>query len=175
MTYFGVHAVGASPQDITGFVVTNPKLAGMHVRPDHAATAVLAAPQKHGVIRNTPTTLREVINVMNEVNVDLLHILRQRIRHWRDADAAVIGARLLLVLIFPKMREEGKPEETWEWDMWGFLLLDQLRDVGSKLGIWEITPGGTIATLIVPDTDRSAEIAVQIVSPVTHVSAHQKT
>ena len=102
------------------------------------ATAVLAAPQKHGVIRNTPTTLREVINVMSEVNVDLLHILRQRIRHWRDADAAVIGARLLLVLIFPKMREEGRPEETWEWDMWGFLLFFRLRDVGSKLGIWEV-------------------------------------
>jgi integrative and conjugative element protein (TIGR02256 family) len=170
ITYFGVHAVGASPQDITGFVVTNPKLTGMQIRPDHVATAVLAAPQKHGVIRNTPTTLGEVINVMNEVNVDLLGILRQRIRLWRDADAAVIGARLLLVLIFPKMREEGKPEETWEWDMWGLLLLDRLRDVGSKLGIWEVTPGGTIATLIVPDADRSAEIAVQIVNPVTQLT-----
>ena len=68
------------------------------------------------------------------------------------------------------MREEGKPEETWEWDMWGFLLLDRLRDVGSKLGIWEVTPGGTIATLIVPDADRSAEIAVQIVNPVTQLT-----
>ena len=170
VTYFGVHAVGASPQDVTGFLVTNPKLAGMQVRPDHVATAVLAAPQKHGVIRNTPTTLRDVINVMNEVNIDLLDILRQRVRHWRDADPAVIGARLLLVLIFPKMREEGTPQETWEWDMWGFLLRDQLRDVGRKLGIWEVTPGGTIATLIVPDADRSAEIAVQIVNPVTQLT-----
>jgi integrative and conjugative element protein (TIGR02256 family) len=169
-TYFGVHAVGTAPQGITGFVVTNPKLAGMPVRPDHVATAVLAPPQKHGVIRNTPTTLREVIDVMSEVNVDLLDLLRRRIRQWRDADASVIGARLLLILIFPKMREEGRSEETWEWDMWGFLLLDQLREVGSKIGIWEVTPGGTIATLIVPDEDKSADIAVQIVNPVTQLT-----
>lgn len=170
MTHFGVHAVGTSPQNISGFVVTNPKLAGMQVRPDHVATAVVAAPRKHGVIRNTPKTLREVIDVMSEVGVDLLDLLRQRIRHWRDADSTVIGARLLLILIFPKMREEGKPEVTWEWDMWGFLLLDHLREVGSKLGIWEVTPSGTIATLIVPDDDKSGDIAVQIVNPVTQLT-----
>jgi integrative and conjugative element protein (TIGR02256 family) len=170
LTRFGVHAVGTRPQNITGFVVTNPKIDGGQVVPSFVATTVIAPAQKHGLIRNTPRTLREVIDVMGEVKVDLLDALRRRIRHWRDTDAAVIRTRLLLILIFPKLREEGDPEETSEWDVWGFLLVDDLRDVGSKLGIWEVTASGTIATLIVAGEDKSDQIAVQIVNPVTQLT-----
>ena len=51
---FGVHAVGDHPQGITGFVVTNLKMHGIPVRPDHIATAVVAPARKHGLIRKTP-------------------------------------------------------------------------------------------------------------------------
>jgi len=168
ITRFGVHAVGNGPGDITGFVVTNPKIDGGQVRGDHIATAIIAPPQKHGIIRNTPRTLRDLIDVMQQVNVDLLGLLRGRIRSWRDGDASVIGSRLVLILIFPKLRDEGAVTETWEW--WGFLLLDTIREIGAKIGVWEITNDGTLATLIGAGEDKSSEVAIQIANPVTQLT-----
>jgi len=168
---FGVHAVGDDPQRITGFVVINPKMHGsVPVRQDHIATAVIAPAQKHGLIRKTPQNLRQVIDVMNGVDVDLLSILRQRFRQWKDNDATTIGARVLLLLIFPKYREEGSPEETWEWDVSGFLLLDSVRDLGVKLGLWQVMPNGTMATLIGAGEDHSSDVLIQIVNPVTQLT-----
>jgi integrative and conjugative element protein (TIGR02256 family) len=164
---FGVHAVGDDPQRITGFVVTNQKMHGVPVRPDHVAAAVIAPARKHGLIRKTPQNLRQVIEVMNEVDVDLLSILRQRLRQWKDNDATIVGARVLLLIIFPKYREEGSPQETWEWDISGFLLVDPVQEVGVKLGLWQVMQAGTLATLIGGEEDRSADLRVQIVNPVT--------
>jgi integrative and conjugative element protein (TIGR02256 family) len=167
---FGVHAVGDNPQGITGFVVTNSKMHGVPVRPDHIATAVVAPAFKHGLIRKTPQNLRQVIEVMQDVGVDLLDIMRQRLRHWRDNDANVSAARILLLLIFPKFRQEGAPQETWEWDISGFLLVDPVREAGAKLGLWEVMPNGTVAALIGGGEDHSADIGVVIVNPVTQLT-----
>jgi integrative and conjugative element protein (TIGR02256 family) len=164
---FGVHAVGDNPQGITGFVVTNSKMHGVPVRPNHIATAVVAPARKHGLIRKTPQNLQQVIEVMQEVGIDLLDILRQRIRHWKENDANAVLAQIVLLLIFPKYRDEGSLPETWEWDISGFLLIDPVREVGAKLGLWEVTPNGTLAILIGGTEDRSAQIDVQIVNPVT--------
>jgi integrative and conjugative element protein (TIGR02256 family) len=167
---FGVHAVGDDPQRITGFVVTNPKMHSVPVRPDHVVTAVIAPARKHGLIRQTPQNLRQVIDVMNEVDVDLLSILRQRLRQWKDNDATIVGARVLLLLIFPKYREEASPQETWEWDTSGFLLIDPVQELGVHLGLWQVMPGGTLATLIGAEEDHSTEALVQIVNPVTQLT-----
>ena len=85
---------------------------------------------------------------MQEVDIDLLSILRQRLRQWKENDPNVIGARILLLLILPKYRDEDSPQETWEWDVSGFLLRDPVREAGAKLGLWQIMPGGTLAMLI---------------------------
>lgn len=167
---FGVHAVGDSLQGITGFVVSNPKMHGVPVRADHIATAVVAPARKHGLIRKTPQNLRQVIEVMQEVEIDLLAILRQRLRQWRENDVNAIEVRILLLLIFPKYREEGSPQETWEWDISGFLLLDSVREAGAKLGLWQPMPNGTLAMLIGGEEDHSVEIGVQIVNPVTQLT-----
>lgn len=167
---FGVYAVGDSPEGITGFVVTDPKMHQVSMRPDHIATAVIAPARKHGLIRKTPQNLRQIIEVMQDVDIDLLSILRQRLRQWKENDANAVAARILLLLIFPKYREEGSPPETWELDISGFLLLDPVREVGAKLGLWQVMPGGTLAMLIGGGEDHSPDIAVQIVNPVKQLT-----
>jgi integrative and conjugative element protein (TIGR02256 family) len=167
---FCVHAVGDSPQNITGFVVTNPKMHGVPFRPDHIATAIVAPARKHGIIRKTPQNLRQVIEIMQEVDIDLLSILRQRLRHWKENDVNAVGARILLLLIFPKYRDEGSPQETWEWDISGFLLIDPVREAGAKLGLWQVMAGGTLAMLIGGEEDHSADIGVQIVNPMAQLT-----
>lgn len=166
----GVYAVGDCPEGITGFVVTDPKMHQVSMQPDHIATAVIAPARKHGLIHKTPQNLRQIIEVMQDVDIDLLSILRQRLRQWREDDANTIGARILLLLIFPKYREESSPPETWELDISGFLLLDPVREAGAKLGLWQVMPGGTLAMLIGGGDDHSTDIAVQIVNPVKQLT-----
>jgi len=168
--HFGVYAVGESPQKITGFIVANQKMQAGAVQPDHIATAVVAPARKHGLIRKTPQNLREIIEIMQEVEIDLLAILRQRLQQWRENNANVIRAKILLLLIFPKYREEGTPQETWEWDISGFLLLDNVKETGAQLGLWQVTSDGTLATLIGRQEDHSNEVAVQIVNPVQQLT-----
>lgn len=167
---FDVHAVGDSPQALTGFVVTNPKMYGVSNGTNHVAMAVVAPPRKHGTIRRTPQNLQQIIEVMQEVEVDLLGILRQRLREWKENDAQVIEARMFLLLIFPKYREDGDPPETWEPDISGFLLPNSIREVGAKLGLWQETSNGTLAMLIGAGEDQSSDIEVQIVNPVTQLT-----
>jgi integrative and conjugative element protein (TIGR02256 family) len=168
--HFGVYAVGDSPEGITGFVVADPKMQHVAMRPDHIATAVIAPARKHGLIRKTPQNVRQIIDVMQDVDIDLLSILRQRLRTWQQNDPNAVVARILLLLIFPKYREEGSPPETWELDVSGFLLLDPLREAGAKLGLWQIMPDGTLAMLIGGGEDHSANMAVQIVNPVKQLT-----
>ena len=168
--HFGVFAVGDSPESITGFVVADPKMQHVAMRPDHIATAVIAPARKHGLIRKTPQNLRQIIDVLEDVDIDLLSILRQRLRNWQQSNANAVGTRILLLLVFPKYREEGSPPETWELDISGFLLLDPLREAGAKLGLWQVMSGGTLAMLIGGGEDRSADIAVQIVNPVKQLT-----
>jgi integrative and conjugative element protein (TIGR02256 family) len=167
---FGVYAVGDSPEDITGFVVADPKMQHVSMPTDHIATAVVAPARKHGLIRKTPQNLRQIMDVMQRVDIDLLSILRKRLRNWQQSDARVVVARILLLLIFPKYREEGAPPETWELDISGFLLVDPVREVGAKLGLWQVMPDGTLALLIGSDEDGSSDIAVQIVNPVKQLT-----
>lgn len=171
LAHFGIVALGTGPGEITGFAVSDLKMMGPQGVPPHLGTAILAPPQKHGAIRKTPKTLRDLADVMSELNVDLLEVLRQRIRHWHSKDGSITQARLLLILIFPKLREAGASAETLEW--WGFLLLDNLKEIGAKLGVWEVTPNGTLAGLIGGGEERAQELAVQIVSPVTQLTRDQ--
>jgi integrative and conjugative element protein (TIGR02256 family) len=168
--HFGVFAVGGGPESITGFVVADPRMQHVAMRPDHIATAVIAPARKHGLIRKTPQNLRQIIDVMQDVDIDLLSILRQRLRNWQQNDANAVGARILLLLVFPKYREEGSPPETWELDISGFLLLDPLREAGAKLGLWQVMSGGTLAMLIGCGDDHSVDMAVQIVNPVKQLT-----
>ena len=168
--HFGVFAVGGGPESITGFVVADPRMQHVAMRPDHVATAVIAPARKHGLIRKTPQNLQQIIDVMQDVDIDLLSILRQRLRNWQQNDANAVGARILLLLVFPKYREEGSPPETWELDISGFLLLDPLREAGAKLGLWQVMSDGTLAMLIGCGDDHSVDMAVQIVNPVKQLT-----
>lgn len=166
---FDVHAVGIDPQNITAFCVSSPPLRGPSRAVDHVAMVIAAPPQKHGVVRRTPRNLGDLVDIMNQVGTDLLGILRTTLQAWKDADPKVIRARLLLILAFPKLREEDAPPETSEWDMWGFLLLTDLKDLGINLGIWR-PMDETLATLLPYGDSAPDSVLVQIVSPVAQLT-----
>lgn len=168
---FNVYATGVGPEQITGFWLSHdPSLAiAPGNGPSYVASVVAAPPQKHGVVRNTPGTLGDVIEVMSHTGIDLVGLLRESLRAWKDDDPNVVRARLLLILAFPKLRDADSSPETWEWDTWGFLLGSDLAEIGAKLGMWQ-PMNGTLAALLPYADHRGQELPVQIVSPVAQLS-----
>ena len=110
---------------------------------DYVATAFRCAAQTHGVIRRQPATLRDLAEVFRSLGRDFLSELKERLAAWQR-EKAPLAARLILVIWFPKTRdEEGRIEAT---DVWTFLTSGSLLEVGAAIGLWDVHDGkpGTI-------------------------------
>ena len=81
---FGVYAVGDRPKELPALSWPIRRCIVSPSGPIMSSTAVIAPARKHGLIRQTPQNLRQIIDVMKEVDVDLLSILRQRLRQWKE-------------------------------------------------------------------------------------------
>ena len=105
-------------------------------------------PQQHGIIRRKPGNLRELAEFVGEAGLDLQGELQARLRAWLEQskkDGRLLDAWLALVLILPKTRSPGGVEEAR--DVWAFLSEEPIREIGRKLGVWDLA-GGTIGLLL---------------------------
>ncbi len=166
--HFSVYATGPAPGNVTGFVAVDPSSPNANRTCDHFATAVIAPPQTHGVVQKTPTSLADVLRIAQDVGVDLLSYLRRYVRELKHRDPSLLGARLILIMIFPKRRHAHLVEEAWEW--WGFLIDPDIRRLGEKLGIWQVQANGTTPELIPVGPETTNEVQVGIVNPVTQLT-----
>ena len=71
-------------------------------------------PQKHGVIYRMPTTLADLANITAQAGVDLISDLRNRLQACHSDDSSVLDAHILLVILFPKMRQDKGTTEVVE-------------------------------------------------------------
>jgi hypothetical protein len=96
------------------------------------AVTFTAEPQKHGIIRSTPTTLAELHEFLTAGGIDLLDELRPRLDACKDAN--LLDARLAIIVAFPLTRKEDSDPE--KWDFWAFLTFKTVREVGIEIGHW---------------------------------------
>lgn len=96
---------------------------------------------------------------MAATGVDLLSVLRERMLTWNRPEAP-LGARLILIAFFPKTRTAGKPPEVS--DIWAFLTVETICQLGATLGFWQVLPNGQVAALIGADIDRQKASAIQV-------------
>jgi len=125
----------------------------------YLATTFQCQPQTHGVIRKLPRNLLDLHNLMLPTGVDLLAVLRERMLTWNRGDAP-LDARLILIAFFPKTRAVGKLPEVS--DIWAFLTVETIRQLGGNLGFWQILPRGQVAALIGSDIDQQKASAVDV-------------
>jgi hypothetical protein len=125
----------------------------------YLATTFQCPAQTHGVIRQLPKSLLDVHDLMVAAGVDLLSVLRERMLMW-NRDEAPLGARLILIAFFPKTRTTGKPPEVS--DIWAFLTVETIRQLGGTLGFWQVLPNGQVAALIGADIDRQKASAIEV-------------
>lgn len=120
---------------------------------EFVAATFRCAPQSHGVIRKQPANLQDLHEVLAEVGTDFLSELRARVKGW-EPDEPTLGARVILVVSFPKTRlVEGRVEAT---DVWTFLTSCTLRELGKEIGIWDLN-GQQRGQLLTIDESRRGE------------------
>ena len=125
----------------------------------YLATTFQTTPQTHGVIRRLPKNLLDVHDLMAAAGLDMLSILRDRMLTWSREDAP-LNARLVLLAFFPKSRTVDKPPEVS--DIWAFVALDTIRQIGATLGFWQALPNGQVGALIGTDIDRQKASSVEV-------------
>lgn len=132
--------------------------------PTHRVVVMVAEPREHGALRRTPKDLRDLMLLCDGEGFDLRSRLRQQLPRWKD-DEVSRKQHLVLIILFPKVREQGA--ELKEWDTLAFVLLSSLEDIGTKLGVWERVPGGSLGMLIGGGPEEGTEqISVAILNPV---------
>lgn len=127
------------------------------------ATVFLCRAQAHGIIQHTPRTLKELHDLISACGTDLLGSLREQLYQWKETTPALLDARLVLVVGFPKTRAPGAEVEAS--DIWVFLTGASVREVGEAVGRWALHDG-TIAALISADLTRDgSEVGVGLLNP----------
>ncbi len=141
------------------------------------AAGVQGQPQQHGLIHRPPTDLEQLGVFMAEAGVDLRAALRERLRSWQN-NPQVLDTNLILIAFLPKIRHEGAgPEAT---DIWAFMLTKKeaeetadgkkpvfcsAREVGRRIGLWEVSDG-RMGLLLTPDDDKQgADVGVVLLNP----------
>lgn len=156
--------------------------------PDVIATVIFGAPQTHGIIRRQPLNLRELHQFLESAGIDLLSLLRDRVRSWQS-DRSVMESSLVIILVLPKTRQEGGQEE--HPDVWAFLCVStgleggeddgrrrgktvvgfpRIKEIGEHIGLWE-NKGNNLATLIPTDVSMQGEqVSTALLNPSFNLS-----
>lgn len=155
---------------------------------EFVATTIVGSPQTHGIIRRQPLNLLELHQFLESAGVDLLSVLRARLRDWQ-ADRSVMNATLVIILVLPKTRVEGAAEETP--DVWAFMCIRILPEggsedlartggkdvrfakvieVGEQIGLWENHKGAMGALLTVDTEKRGERVEVALLNPTAALS-----
>lgn len=125
-------------------------------------TVFAGDPRPHGIIQRTPMTLAEVHTAAQAAGLDLLAALRAKLRGW-ESNKRLHEALLAILLHFPKTRHEGGPLEAP--DLWAFLTVVPVREVGVGIGAWTLHQG-TVGLLLNPDVAKNGtEVGVELLMP----------
>lgn len=102
------------------------------------SVTIKSKPHCHGVIDRIPNNLYELHEFMKKVEVDFLGELRVKLKdlHNNDSDRDRFDRKLLLVIIFPKIRSISEPIETYE--IRSFIILNSIKEVGLQTGVWDV-------------------------------------
>lgn len=147
------------------------KIDSLPDRVNDIAITIRFPPQEHGRIRMNPRSLEELQEFVDRDNCDLKSKLADRFQQW-TSDRGKLNSRLIIIACFPKYHRERETVE--ENDIWAFLTVQTVADVGEDLGLWKLhsqtdrygqhtrTPGW----LIVPDeTKKGTNTELLVLNP----------
>lgn len=130
------------------------------------ASVHLCPPRAHGLIRWCPRHLRDLAEFVSAAGTDLLSEVQGCLRQWQNDSGKspnLLDSHLVLVILAPKSRAEGGTAESS--DTWAFISDEPLRDIGEKLGVWELNDGQV--GLLIGDSSqpRAEEVSIALLNP----------
>jgi integrative and conjugative element protein (TIGR02256 family) len=125
------------------------------------ATTFACQPQTHGVIRFLPRNLAQLHEITSSAGLDLVSELRNRLDTW-ERDKAPLDSLLIVIVFFPKTRTVGGAIESV--DSWAFLTPQTIRELGERLGLWQLQNGFT-GRLLVPGQAHPETILFDVLNP----------
>jgi Prokaryotic E2 family A len=139
--------------------------------------ALAAPPRSQGVISRTPRNMKELHDLLDEFGLNLAEALRSKIVDWKTASpkSYLLQLKPILLVAFPKRRDENGPVETTEHN--GFLFSSKtLEDIGIALDVLcKDSETGFTGVLLTPQSTaglESIEIApVPVLSGLTREAA----
>ncbi len=130
------------------------------------ATTLVANPQAHGLIRQTPGTLAELAQFLSNGGIDLIAVLRERLRDW--AEPTQSKAQLAIIVALPLTRSSSRAIEAWNF--WVFATHTPIKEVGTDIGLWA-PMGDRVGLLMHPDdTSKGSKTGIDILSPYVEFS-----
>ena len=102
------------------------------------ATTYFCPALLHGVISWIPQTLLDLHAISVSAGGDLLGVLCAQLNSWQR-DGWLLKCQLVLIVLFPKVRESSAPVESYE--TWVFITDQLVEEIGEALGIWQINQG----------------------------------
>jgi len=132
-------------------------------------TIIKCPVQQHGVINKQPKNLGELNNIVKKTGINLIHILQKRLKDLHSSGSGyLLHANLMMTIIFPKKRDK-KVQDIEVNDIWSFLCIEEIKDLGVKLGIWDIVNGNVCQRLKHDKTVSEQNINVSIFRPMYSV------
>ena len=104
-----------------------------------------------------PNSLQELQETLATADIDLISELKSYMSSLTQVDCynSNKDSQIILIVDLPQKRNEASEPETHE--VWAFLILDSISNLGEKLGIWEISKG--VRALLIPPNANSSEDA----------------
>jgi len=128
------------------------------------ATVFVGAARVQRAMRLAPRNLLELSESATAAGVDLIDGLRRRLMEWQH-DPPLLNSRLILIVAFPKIRENGATVEAS--DIWAFGTSQSVGQLGEILSLWQPVTGGQVGGLVgvTFDVKRAAEIGLTPLNP----------
>lgn len=125
------------------------------------ATTFACEPQPHGVIHFLPRNIAQLQEIVISAGLDLVSELRKRLDSW-EREQAPLDSLLILIVFFPKTRIASGAIESL--DTWAFLIPQTIREIGERLGLWQVQ-NGSLGRLLVPEQARPEEVLFDVLNP----------
>jgi len=156
-------------------------------RPDDSAQQVnrhvfvLTCPeQEHGVVHRRPSTLSDLVDMLDTEGVDLLSALREHLRQKFEDSAAFLDANLVLLILLPRTRVEGGPVEVSNLlafqtgvEIGGSWMPASIALVGASIGALDRLGDRVFVGACVDESKRGEDVLVEVLNP--HIGMTPKT
>lgn len=97
------------------------------------ALSFIAEPQKHGVIRHAPQSLRELDEFVKQAGIPLVDRLYEKLGDWNKDELK--DKKVLIVVAFPLTRDGRDSIEST--DLWVFMTMSSVAEIGVAIGLWD--------------------------------------